>query len=642
MLVKVPRLNFIILCVVGLLAIPNTLCQKKQALTSSDFDTIHAIFNQRFERFTATKVKIKQPFIDTLFTIQQWALANGTATQKNLADFQVFFAYNQLIDNKNIIKSGMQLLAKDNFLEMEEAAYVSREMLSAYDRKGNYRKLLEFYPVHKRLVVKHNNEDRKIPKENYYRLAMVYYKIGDYDRARENFIEQKNFLLENNKLFRAGSMYNNIGLTYEKQHQYNKAIESYTASLNLLEKDNTKDDYFNDDYKAHFKNVVASNIASIKLMKLEFEGVATAFTNELKSSIDVNEPRTIIQAYMNLSELNLLNKDFEKSQQLLDSAFVRLKTYYSLSLKSRGYLLKAKQLLATQKIIEAEAYFLKNIAINDSIKNAKVIKDYEEASVAFNLDVVKDDLEMSKKLVDQKSKTTLYQWIAIIITSIAGLVFFALFISIKRKNKAIKQNKKELAKALKKNEVLLQEISHRIKNNLQIINGILELKQASVEGIKNKAIFSETQQYVDSMSFIHQHLYEQNANNVLNMQEYLTDLVNAVVANYKKVNIDVVINANDIIMSVEKATPFGLIVCELVTNSAKHAFENEGNITIDLTYDNELYHFKYADNGKGYDIHQSPKSGQLGLNLISMLAEELDTTTSKSVYNGFHFTMNFT
>lgn len=634
----ISKIKFLFLILISLKA---HSFQEKKNFTANDFKKIHTIFEKRFDFFTQKKIKIKKPFRDTLFAIQHWALENGTRSEKLIADFQIFFVYNQLIDNEKIIDLGMQLIAKMDFLEMPESIYVAREVLSAYDRKGFYRKYLELYPLIKKLNAKHSYNKIGLLTEDYYRLAMVYYRLENYTKARENFQYQVKNLLKENKKFRAGSMYNNIGLTYEKQNEFDKAIEYYNKSLKLLNEDKKKDDFFTDDYKKHFKNVVASNIASINVKQLNLQGVEPIFLRELVSAKRENVPRIIIQAYLNLSEVHFLNKNFKKTAQFLDSSFLRLKSYESAPLLSRAYLLKAKYLLSLQKIKDAEFYFSKNIFLEDSLKKVKLEKGFQEASLQFNLKVIEEDLGSSKKLIEQQKETTLYQWITIGITSVAGVVFLLLFLRIRKNNKSIEQNKKELTKALKNNQTLLQEIHHRIKNNLQIISGILELKSSKLNDEKSVTVFLETQKYIESMSYIHEHLYAQDDKAVIKMDEYLNNLTHAVINNYSTKNITVSINAENIVMNTENATPLGLIICELLTNSAKHAFEKSGTIDIQLTKENNRIYFHYKDNGKGFSIDKKTASGQIGVNLMHMLIEELQADKKEFIDNGYHIKLQF-
>lgn len=608
--------------------------------TDKDFEAIHAIFEHRVERFRVEKIRITPSFRDTIFSIQKWAQQNGTRKQQLLTDFQVFFVYNQLIDNENIIKLGLELLNQKDFLELPESSYTAREILTSYYRKGFYKKQLELFPLYKQLNRKHNyNAEDKNVRE-YSKLAMIYYRLADYNNARENFILEANYLFDKKDFFKAASMYNNIALTYENQYDYKNAMHYFNKALVLIDQDAETDKDFTKDYKKHFKTVVASNIATIKVKNMDLEGTEDAFLSELRTSKHLNSPRSIIQSYLNLSELNLLNKNFEKSTKYLDSSFILLQSFESITLLSKAYSLQAKNLLTENKIKEAERYFLKTIRIKDSLQQLQILKEVEESSLIYNLDIIKDELSSSKKIIAQQNKITLYQWFFLVIVLIAGGIFYTQKVNIKKKNKAISKNRKELAEALKSNQILLKEISHRIKNNLQIIAGILELKSSKLSEQNGLETYMETLEYINSMAYVHSHLYEQGAKSVLNMQQYLEDLTAAVSKNYVAVFIDINIDASTY-LEAEKATPLGLIVCELVTNSAKHAFTKKGSITITLEEKNNQYYFYYNDNGKGFDLNGKLTNNQIGLNLIHVLIEELNGKGDIYIDNGFHLTLNF-
>lgn len=614
----------------------------EKQFTINDFDKIHTIFKKRFERYNKLKKhKIKPSFRDSLFSIQKWTSKNGSGKQKLIADFQVFFAHNQLIDNEKIIELGTNLLSKKEFLELPESSYTARGVLIAYRRKGFYKKELELHPFFKKLNIKHNYNTRDKFYSDYNELAMIFFRIGNYKRARENFNLQVERFLSKDLFFKAGSVFNNIALTYEKEYDYKNALINYNKSLKFIGKNPYTDKTYTTIYKTHFRNVVASNIASIKMKELDLNELEAIFLRELNSSKKVNEPRITIQSLLNLAEYNLLNKNFIVASKYIDSSFTLLAGFKSPELLSRTYSLKAKKLLSQNKTLKATVYFQKSSFIKDSLKRVKTEKDFQESSLAYNLDLVKDELTFSKELLHQKNKTNLYQCILLIAVLFASGVFFIQKLNIKKKNKVILKSKKELTKALKKNQNLLNEISHRIKNNLQIIRGVLELKSSKLKGSENIEVFLETQRYIDTMSFIHLHLYEQDAKAVLDMQNYLEHLASAVIKNYSNLNIMMSVKATNTIMPAEKATTLGLIVCELLTNSAKHAFDKKGQIKITLTYKKDTFYFNYLDNGIGFNIDKTSKPGQIGLSLIDMLIEELNAVNEKHSENGMQLKLEF-
>ncbi|MEO9569923.1 MAG: histidine kinase dimerization/phosphoacceptor domain -containing protein [Polaribacter sp.] len=639
------KIIFIVFTFLGLQIPSNTIQKKIKSFTEKDFNSLNKKFNERVILFNQKKIRLKKTFIDSLFIGEEWALKNGTPNQKLLAKFQIFTYYNQLINNDKIIELGTDLLQKEEFFSFHQSYITALGLIEAYHRKGFYNKELEIFPLFIKLNNIHNSNKNK-PYYEYERVARIYYKIKDYKKARENYKLKLDVLLKEESFFSASSTYNNIGLTYERQYDYKNAIKNYNKSLELVNKvikKNLEDNLISNlEYKIHFKNVIASNIASLNIKSLNFKGAEEIFLNELKSSKKVIEPRITVQAYLNLSEYYLLNKKDKLCEKYLDSSLNFLKSFKTPIATSRAYAIKGKYLLYKNKFKKSHYYFVKSARIKDSINQSVQKKGIKEASLEFNLNETQKELQFSKKIISHNQKINFYHWLIIIITSLTGVLFFFLFLKIKRKNKYITINKKKLTKALKVNQTLLKEIHHRIKNNLQVISGILELKSQNFKSDVNKEVFLETQKYIESMAFIHEHLYTQDSNSVIEMTAYLKKLSNAIIKNYNnQLNIDVTVKINNVVMTTEKATPLGLIVCELITNSAKHAFKNNGKIKIVLEKKGNIYYFHYKDNGKGFNLKSTTKKEQIGLNLIEMLIEELNCKSYSYLDNGFNLKFNF-
>jgi two-component sensor histidine kinase len=182
--------------------------------------------------------------------------------------------------------------------------------------------------------------------------------------------------------------------------------------------------------------------------------------------------------------------------------------------------------------------------------------------------------------------------------------------------------------SLKEKEVLLQEIHHRVKNNMQIISSILKLQSSVIKNKRALEIFKSSQSRIKSMALIHEKLYKSKDFTRIDFSNYVQSLSNDLFRVYG-INQDVVklnIDIKDVLLDINTAIPCGLIINELVSNSLKHAFPDgrKGKIKIAMfsLNTNEMA-LTVSDNGVGIpeeiDI-RSTKS--LGLHLITILAED--------------------
>ncbi len=205
---------------------------------------------------------------------------------------------------------------------------------------------------------------------------------------------------------------------------------------------------------------------------------------------------------------------------------------------------------------------------------------------------------------------------------------------------------KNLKDSLKQKEILLKEVHHRVKNNMQVISSILNLQSAYVKDVNTLQILKESQNRIKSMAFIHESLYTNDDFSRIDFSEYITNLVRNLFRTYDVFddNISLDLKIDKIYLDLDAAIPCGLIVNELISNSLKYAFDvnSVGIIKIMLTLENDLVVLSIGDNGKGIpkdlDIE---KTETLGLQLISSLVEQLEGEIILDRDNGTNFIIKF-
>jgi PAS domain S-box-containing protein len=201
----------------------------------------------------------------------------------------------------------------------------------------------------------------------------------------------------------------------------------------------------------------------------------------------------------------------------------------------------------------------------------------------------------------------------------------------------LKVNEEKLKNSNKEKEILLKEIHHRVKNNLQIISSLLSLQSSFVKEDKFKDLYQDSQNRIKSMSSVHELLYQSNDISRINYEQYLKHLLNDLIQSFKgnPNNIQLIIHAPNIYLNIDCAIPLGLLINEVVTNSLKYGIpnENKGKIEVEiekLNHDN--YKLVIGDDGVGYAKEfDFESSSTLGLTLIHSLAFQLDGTIIRDV-----------
>jgi PAS domain S-box-containing protein len=219
----------------------------------------------------------------------------------------------------------------------------------------------------------------------------------------------------------------------------------------------------------------------------------------------------------------------------------------------------------------------------------------------------------------------------------------------------IKEAETQIKASLKEKEVLLKEIHHRVKNNLYVVASLLELQADSFHDPQVNKVFEDSQHRIYSMALIHEKLYRSENLAQINFGDYLEDLVANLFASYnlQEKQIQLIINAEPIFLNIETATPCGLIVNELVSNTIKHAFSarREGFLRVDFYRDNSAdsskncdsnLHLIVSDNGVGFPENINfQETTSMGFQVICTLTEQLEGTIELDRTNGTSFLLEF-
>ncbi|TXT60352.1 MAG: hypothetical protein BAJALOKI2v1_110012 [Promethearchaeota archaeon] len=193
-----------------------------------------------------------------------------------------------------------------------------------------------------------------------------------------------------------------------------------------------------------------------------------------------------------------------------------------------------------------------------------------------------------------------------------------------------KKNEKLLEASLEEKEILLKEIHHRVKNNLQIISSLIVLQEEHIDDEDIISIFRDFQSRIKAMALIHQILYNSEDFSKIDLPKYIKDLINNLFKAYsaRSKRIDLRLNIEDIDLSLDQAISCGLIINELVSNSLKHAFsrEDQGKIGVSLKKrENNMLFLEVYDNGRGFPKNLDyQQSSTLGLKLINTITRQMD------------------
>jgi two-component sensor histidine kinase len=219
--------------------------------------------------------------------------------------------------------------------------------------------------------------------------------------------------------------------------------------------------------------------------------------------------------------------------------------------------------------------------------------------------------------------------------------------TVSERTTQLKQSLSEQAELLSEKDVLMKEIHHRVKNNLQVISGLLELQSKTVNDDAAKDALMEGRNRVRSIALIHQNLYQVENLSSIELKRFVNDLCRQIESVYKKQNkITMNINVPELFLDIDSAVPLGLIMNELLSNSFKYAFDNvtEGEIDLEIRVIEEgKYELIYSDNGPGLSVNFDLATAKtLGMQLIHDLSRQIGGRVKYEFKNGALFIINFT
>ncbi len=552
------------------------------------------------------------------------------------------------------------VLLKDSF----RTAHSLKAIGVAYDIKGNLdtsifylKQALTIFTLIKRTDYQsHTLTD----------IAMAYYYKGNYELALRNHQAalQLRKALGNNK-FIAQSLLN-IGLVYRSRKDYANAIKFYKQSYEIKKTvvDSTgmlnslintgaafqSNGQFDSSYKYaytslqlaktldSYDDVAASkeNIAAA-LINLNRTNEALQYLNETDKDSSINKSkRRLITHYESYGDLYLQQNNIDLAQLYFTKGLGLAKSNSRLEAMEVFYRKLSKCFYRKQKYREAYDYYDLSKTISDTLlneENSRQVNEmsavYEAAEKESRIGVLNTENEIN--LSESKRRRTERNYFALATVLFIGLagISYRAYSNNKKKKLQLDHQNKIIEKSLAEKEILLREIHHRVKNNLQIVSSLLSLQSNYIRDEQALDAVKESRNRVESMSLIHQNLYQEENLTGINVQQYIENLTDNLFYSYniKPDNIKLVKEIDSLILDVDTVIPIGLILNELLTNCLKYAFINNrnGSIKVILKERNNNLQLSVYDDGIGLpkDFEQGAKKS-FGHKMIHAFLQKLN------------------
>jgi two-component sensor histidine kinase len=484
-------------------------------------------------------------------------------------------------------------------------------------------------------------DDQQKMAISYLQLGNTFQYLSNYEYAEKYFALAAAYFKNSDDVYGYNEVTSNLGVVDVTQEKYQEGIQKQKLSLVYW----TENEFKIEAGEAY--NSLVSAYLGLKLFDSSF------YYNELarESFLEANYQNGLTITYLNEARVLFLQEKFNEALKSIKTAdkISTENNYNSLADEINFELYKIYKELKnpSKSFFHLEKY----VHIKDSLQ----FKPLALQSDAMNYQLAAEEAKWNQKLAEKRAKAEaiegdqtkrqLFVTIAIaIFTLISLLVAIYFLIRNKRLNKKLSHQREIIGQELKQKEALLNEIHHRVKNNLQVVSSMLSLQTQYLSDNSLKQIIEDSKGRINSMSLIHESLYRKDDFKEAIFSSYIQNLIPRLVETYgtDESKIQLIMNLEPIKLSLDDSIPCGLIINEIVSNSLKHGFPNgkQGTISIELKQKEKLVFLTISDDGVGLEEGKTFSSNDsFGFLLIESLASQLEAEIKIDSKGGFRYSL---
>lgn len=588
----------------------------------------------------------------------------GMALNSLTAIFNYKLEHDSIINTANLILSTADL----NNNQYSDAYSA---LSSTYEARLEYDKSEDF--IRKAINLDSITQDSSSMPFNLTALARLESLQLKYDKSLNHLFQSINYLREDKDQFKLASIYYEIAKVFFAMNNTFKAQEYALKSFSICEEQNLKITKINP----------LLLLAKIEEIYENYEKALKYYFEAEEISISKKRKQSTIQSYLGIALCHLELGHIEVAESKLIDAEAIIDNTSNLSYKLKAGYIRAKYMLKTGQAHKAyklaiglfeqakeseHIYLMKNLSGIMSQANAEqgnfrnaynYLMDYslyKDSIYTFQQSLMTQELEAKYKRKEQDTtidllatenelkSARLKQQNIVIWGSIIGLLFLLGFtIVVYSFNKKLKSQKALVEKSLNEKNVLLREIHHRVKNNLQVISSLLALQSKYIVDTNAINALQQGQDRVQTMALIHEDLYKSENLTGVHTEIYFEQLIDNLFESYNihEERVQLKMDVDPIFLDVETMIPLGLILNELVSNALKHAFKNEkeGTIFVSLKERNSQLILTVKDDGSELKSADQIQGKSFGYELVHAFARKLQADINTYIDNGLGITL---
>jgi two-component sensor histidine kinase/tetratricopeptide (TPR) repeat protein len=603
------------------------------ALASPKSERIDAMLFRAFELLNSNNDSAK------IYALQALKLSQQINYKKGQAG--AYMRLGVVMSNSGKIDSALYFLRNAATLrtqinDIKGAAGAYREISYIYKSTKNFDSAFSY--CLSALRMNESLNDKSITGINSNDVGALYLEYGNFKEAKKYFESALKLVVASGDSTYLGLVYNSIGEYYFAMANFEAAKLNFSKALNI----NT---YLENNFAA---NQNKTNIAACFLELKQFEKSKQYYQNALTYYFSNKIELELAIVYQALGELSLhLNQNDSALYFINKSIEVASKAGY-IEIEALSYKTLAKVFETKGNYNEALKAQRKFELLNDSNLNNEKVRQIAEMQTKYETERKDKAIVILNKENEIKSAENKRQLLILWGTIILLITIVGFLVLVFHQKRNITKEKLRSDQLVLDKEMLIKEIHHRVKNNLEVISSLLELQSEGIIDDVAKAAVIEGQNRVQAIALIHHQLYKTDDVATVEFKSFVNELYKQIAAVFAKPNAEInfEVNAIEMQLSIDAAVPLGLVLNELLTNTFKYAISNkhQNKISIQLIPASEagLNKVIFSDNGPGLPENLNvEKSLTLGMKVIHLLTRQLGGKLNYYNNNGSVFEIPF-
>ena len=565
-------------------------------------------------------------------------------------------AKGNLVEGKNLMKEAAFYAKKENTLDVEAKSYINIGI--TYYRLGLFDSAIYF--TEKSRVLYSSAKDT-IQVINSLRNIGIYYSNLKQSRASvRSYLDALNYIGDSKEYTELKArLYNDIAIVYTQSGNIKKAKNLLLEGLDDVENNRIKDNWM-------------VNLGNIYQDLEKFDSAKYFYIESLILKREEKDSVGIALVFHNLGEAHLQLNTLSIAKQYLDSAIFLKRLYqtgdsYSTQNNLAWYYIKVEQYdSAKRELVEVGSQLENNMREQEVLKYyflkrllAKEQKDYstyilydelhdslsskifeeerlqlQEMQAEFDINQRDDRIGQQEELLAAQETIIIKNTNLLILVIIITIIVFVsaiYFVLLNSRNKKLRM----------RNELLVREQNHRVKNNLQMISSLLSLQAGKAQDQVSKDALKQSQGRIQAIALLNRSLYDQEEIGDIDLKVYISELITEVINSITDTEVKYQLDIDDIKLDLEKTTSLGLIINELIVNSVKYVQQSVTEFSLSIKEQSGKFSLEYADNGENFDLQAYQNSKSFGKKLVELQAKQLKGKSKISANSQFKYQLIF-